>query len=303
MPVRSFLRYALTIPDQSRGRDFYTDFGFHDAGSSGSIVRLQPPALASDQILLYEGPQKRLRYLVFGAVGDDFETTRRALEEHDVALEDPPEGADGGLWFRDPDGNLVNVRSELPTDLPVEAASPFNGPGSRPRVGVRAVNPPMRSARPRRLGHVMLFSPDIGRQRRFYSEVLGLRISDDVPGIVTFLRCNSDHHNLAFIRSHRPGFHHASFEVGDIDEIAVGAQRMDEKGWELGWGLGRHCIGSNFFYYIKDPWGSYAEYFFDLDCILDDDAWVPKEWDPEFALYVWGPPVPSDFETNIEEWT
>jgi len=49
-----------------------------------------------------------------------------------------------------------------------------------------------------------------------------------------------------------------------VDEIAMGAQRMRESGWEPGWGLGRHVIGSNYFYYIRDPWGSFAEYFFDL---------------------------------------
>ena len=37
---------------------------------------------------------------------------------------------------------------------------------------------------------------------------------------------------------------------------------MRESGWEPEWGLGRHVIGSNYFYYIRNPWGSLAEFFF-----------------------------------------
>ena len=122
-------------------------------------------------------------------------------------------------------------------------------------------------AQPRRLGHVLLFTPDVDRQLAFYTQVLGLKLSNRCQRIIAFLRCSSDHHNVAFLSSKGPGFHHGSFEVGGVDEIAMGAQRMRESGWEPGWGLGRHVIGSNYFYYIRDPWGSFAEYFFDLDHI------------------------------------
>jgi catechol 2,3-dioxygenase len=115
------------------------------------------------------------------------------------------------------------------------------------------------------------------------------------------MRCNADHHNVALIKSDRPGFHHASFEVGGIDEIALGAARMREHGWEPAWGIGRHCIGSNFFYYMKDPWGSYAEYYFDIDHIPDDAAWEARDWDPQYALMIWGPELPEDFVQNKEQ--
>lgn len=41
------------------------------------------------------------------------------------------------------------------------------------------------------------------------------------------------------------------------------------------WGLGRHYLGSNFFWYLKDPAGNFSEYFSDLDCIIDDELWEP----------------------------
>ena len=80
----------------------------------------------------------------------------------------------------------------------------------------------------------------------------------------------------------------------------MGAARMADRGWQPGWGFGRHVIGSNFFYYIRDPWGSFAEYFFDLDVIPEDCAWEPRDWPGEDSLYIWGPPVPPDFGENKE---
>src|SRR5439155_99858 len=71
---------------------------------------------------------------------------------------------------------------------------------------------------PRRLGHVLLFSPDIDRQVDFYTRVLGMKLTDRSQKIIAFMRCTTDHHNLALLASSAPGFHHGSFEVGGVDE-------------------------------------------------------------------------------------
>ena len=65
---------------------------------------------------------------------------------------------------------------------------------------------------------------------------------------------------------------------------------------------GRHFLGSNYFWYFRDPAGHMAEYFADLDQI-DDDEWTTGEWGAEKSLYSWGPPVPKDFvePPDIEE--
>jgi hypothetical protein len=61
------------------------------------------------------------------------------------------------------------------------------------------------------------------------------------------------------------------------------------------WGLGRHFIGSNFFWYLRDPAGNFSEYYSDMDCIVDDALWQPGVWDSSRALYSWGPPPPPSF--------
>jgi hypothetical protein len=114
---------------------------------------------------------------------------------------------------------------------------------------------------------------------------------------VTFLNAGpGDHHIFGFISSTHRGFHHASFEVPSIDAIAVGADRMRAKGHQEGWGLGRHTIGSNFFHYNPDPWGSWIEWFSDIDQI--DDCWVAGDWD--VPPHLWGAPPPQTFLANSE---
>ena len=48
------------------------------------------------------------------------------------------------------------------------------------------------------------------------------------------------------------------------------------------------------------PWGSFAEYYHDLDYIPEGCAWVPRDFPEEDSLYVWGPPVPPEFVENAE---
>ena len=60
-------------------------------------------------------------------------------------------------------------------------------------------------------------------------------------------------------------------------------------------GATRHHVGSNFFWYLKDPAGNFGEYYADMDCIIDDQLWKPEIWNDIRSLYSWGPPVPGPF--------
>jgi len=301
MAVRSFLHYALEVPDQAVGQRYYEDFGLVDATGSGDAVRLRPSRQEREVVQLHAGPRKRLHHLCYGATGDDWTRTRAALSAYGAPEVDPPRGvSEGGIWTRDPDGNLLNIREETASPAPIDSPPLLNGPGYTPRQALRGAPARGSRATPRRLGHVLLFTPDVDRQLDFYTRALGFKLSDRSGRLIVFLRCATDHHTLALLSSPGPGFHHASFQVGGVDEIAMGALSMADRGWQPGWGLGRHVIGSNFFYYIRDPWGSLAEYYFDLDSIPEDCAWEPRDFPGEDSLYIWGPPVPADFGENRE---
>jgi catechol 2,3-dioxygenase len=301
MPVRALLHYALEVPDQAVGETFYRTFGLVDQPARDGAVHLRPGDLGRACTLLYGGPRKRLHHLAFGAPGDEYEAVRESVRRAGVREVDPPKGApDGGFWIRDPDGHPVNVRPEGSQDPPPDPPLATNSPGHIQRQVVRGSPDRHAKVAPRKLGHVLLFTPDVDRQVDFYTRVLGLKLSDRVKSLIAFTRCTTDHHNLALLTSKGPGFHHASFQVGSVDEIAVGAARMHDAGWQKGWGLGRHVIGSNYFHYTRDPWGSFAEYYHDLDFIPENCAWVPRDFPEEDSLYVWGPPLPPEFVENTE---
>jgi catechol 2,3-dioxygenase len=106
---------------------------------------------------------------------------------------------------------------------------------------------------------------------------------------------------LAFAESSRGiGYHHSAWEVGSISEVGLGAMQMAESGYARGWGLGRHVLGSNYFHYVRDPWGSYSEFSFGIDYIPADLLWTASTPDPQNSLYLWGPPPPEDFTENYE---
>jgi hypothetical protein len=92
--------------------------------------------------------------------------------------------------------------------------------------------------------------------------------------------------------------HHTAWEVDDVDEVGRGATAMLEGHPERHvWGLGRHHIGSNFFWYLKDPAGNFSEYYSDIDCVIDEQLWKPTVVEGAKGLYNWGPPPPPSFIT------
>lgn len=301
MGITGLLGFGLAVPSVTEAADYYTAFGLETHDHADALA-MRCAGRDQDQITLVEGPRKRLAYMSFSYDADGLEGLRQRLAERGIDECDPLPGVPGdGFWFRDPDGVLVNIRTGQPAPPRKEPATELNVAGHYDRIDVARFDQVSRQreagVQPRRMGHTILFTPDIEAAERFYREVLGFRLSDRNPGIVTFLNSGpGDHHVFGFAASTHSGLHHTSFEVADVDEIVLGAQRMADRGYTMSWGLGRHTMGSNLFHYIRDPWGSWTEYFSDIDQITED--WVGREWDVPPA--VWCPMMPESFVTNLE---
>lgn len=301
--LRSLQHAALTVPDLETGRKFYAGMGL-EARALGDDLVFRCPGRAQDQVRLIEGGRKRLTYVSFGTAARELPLLQRKLEAYGIRLADAPvKAGGGGMWFRDPDGDLVNVVAapDHPQRRPPVA---INNPGDFKRRGKRGAPHRDIEAKPRRLGHVLKFTRNLQRAIDFYTGPLGMKLSDRIGGMAAFLRFggDSDHHTLALAQSQGTGLHHMSFEMGNLDQIQFCAQRMIEAGYRDAWGVGRHIYGSNYFHYIRDPWNSLVEFFWDIDFIPARAKWEVEDAKagPE-SLYQWATmPPPEDFLTNYE---
>lgn len=304
--IRSLLHIGMTVPDLEIGRAFYEMFGL-ETKVSGNDLLFRCEGRDQDQLRLIEGPKKKLSYLSLGTNADGMKALIRNLEAAGIPIANPPFGLLEGIWFQDPHGDWLNVQIAEPAASTLSNSPAVNSPGQYARIGTRAcdVSSLNKRARPRRLGHVIKFTPDVDRSVDFYTRVLGMKVSDRARDVLAFLRgsAGGDHHLIAFAKSSHSGLHHVSFEVGDIDEIEIGAQKLIQAGYKDGFGLGRHVGGSNYFHYIRDPWNSLAEYFWDIDVIPENDEnWVPLDVDPREITAVWSTtPPPPEFVLNFEE--
>ena len=294
----------MTVPSLEVGRSFYELFGLQTRADGNDLV-FRCEGRAQDQLRLIEGSRKKLSYVSLGTNAEGMRSLKVRLDRAGVKIAPSPFGAIDGIWFQDPHGDWLNVQVAEPVPSLASVAPAINSPGSYRRTGRACdVTSLRKKARPRRLGHLIKFTPDVNRSVDFYTQVLGMKVSDRAHDILAFLRggAGGDHHMVAFAKSSHTGLHHLSFEVADIDEIEIGAQTLLRAGYKDGFGLGRHVGGSNYFHYIRDPWNSLAEYFWDIDVIPEDDRdWKAMDVGPEEITAVWAStPPPPEFVTNFE---
>jgi hypothetical protein len=301
--IHSLARFVTTVPDLDAAEAFHRDFGL-DVRRTGSRLDLHtyggPPTPWAT--IHHAAGRKTLQYLSFACFEDDLDSIASRAASLGVARIAPhPLGEPGGLWFASPDGWPVQVVVGEKTtpdhpSIPPAMPAPLRDAGRSPlRSMVKVV-------RPRRLSHVLLFSPDPPRLWGFLQSVLGLRMSDHSGGGIAFLHGahGGDHHLVAVVMSEGPGLHHCSWDVASVDEVGLGMEQMLKAGHTEGWGVGRHVLGSNYFYYARDPFGGYNEYSFDIDHIAADVDWPAGDHAPEDSFYVWGPQVPPYFVVNTE---
>jgi len=299
--VHSLDRFVFTVPELGAAERFYSAFGL-DVRRSGNRLDLHTVGHAQRWgTVVAGGGAKKLQYLSLGIYADDEPAFRERIQRFGLACEPHPLADAPGLWLRSPDGvplQLVVAEKCSPANKSVPSAVVAVPPGA----GAAPSRSRMQPVRPRRLSHVLLFTPDVPRMVAFGRDVLGLRLSDHSGDGIAFMHGvhGSDHHLLAFAKSHAPGLHHSSWDVGSADEVGLGSEQMRNAGYARGWGVGRHVLGSNYFYYVKDPWGSFAEYSFDIDFVPHDLDWRAADHPAEDSFYVWGPPPLEEFVENHE---
>ncbi|MGH2873141.1 MAG: VOC family protein, partial [Solirubrobacteraceae bacterium] len=194
----------------------------------------------------------------------------------EVVSSTPQEPAlDRALRFRMAEGHVVEVFGEM-----AEAGPAHTGSGVQPR----------------KFGHPTITCEDTGAARRVFEEVLEFRLSDEIgPGILTFLRCNTDHHGIG-IQKGPPGLNHYAWQVESLSVLGELGDVMARNGGRFIWGPGRHGAGENIFTYHFDPAGCVVEYYADLYQVWDEDSYVPGHWslDDPRGPNLWGAGTPPE---------
>jgi catechol 2,3-dioxygenase-like lactoylglutathione lyase family enzyme len=129
------------------------------------------------------------------------EITRR-LDRLGVAwtrVEDSPRGpVRGAVRFRSPDGIDFEIYERM-LRLPASPA---------PERGISC------------LLHAVVSVVDVSESRDFYTDALGLLVSDQIEEVVAFLRCgNFYHHALALARGEAGRLDHVAMLVEDVEDV------------------------------------------------------------------------------------
>ena len=302
--VHSVNRIVFTVPDLAPALAFYTAFGMNLQRAGQQLDIYTHGHTHCWMSVIANGQPKALQYLSFGIYAQDEAAFRQKIERLGIGCAAPAVLDTSGLWLKTPDGTPIQLI--VADKVSPSQKSPRREPTGQPR---QDANAPMRSQAtqvlPRWLSHVLLFSPDVSGMVTFSEEVLGLRLSDRSGGLVAFMHTphGSDHHLFAFVQSSGAGLHHTSWDVGSLDDVGAGSEQLRTAGFTEGWGVGRHVLGSNYFYYARDPWGSFAEYSFDIDFVSPAKGWTAGDYPPEDSFYLWGPAVPEWFTANTEHPT
>lgn len=312
------------VSDVAESARFWTDFGLpvEHVSETEAVFRL---ASGSRLIVYAHGdarlpspdpfPGDGLKETVWGVPHvDNLEGIASRLAAEVAVRRD----ADGTIHAICPDGQPIAVRvwDKRPV---VSETSPVNTPSAYPRFNQHRIW--RHKAIPKTINHVVFFSPDYVASFEFYERMFGFRYIDHSKGVGIFARAGAtyEHHSIFWVNCDLPfapdnfKFMHLAFGCDDIDEVMLGANLMEEKGWKnitmnTSGGISRHRISSAIYYYCEIPGhAGEAEYHADTDYL--DDNWVPRAWNFKFGSLLWsnnappifrGPDIPWEMEFDAD---
>jgi catechol 2,3-dioxygenase-like lactoylglutathione lyase family enzyme len=163
---------------------------------------------------------------------------------------------------------------------------------------------------PLKLGHVAFVVQDVNATVEFYERLLGFRVSDWIGDFFVFMRCNSDHHSVNFIKGENIKLHHMAFELKDFIHIQNSCDLFGQKNISIIWGPLRQGPGHNIATYHRNHDDQVIELYTELDQMKDEELgyfdprpWHrdqpqrPKIWEPG-KTNTWGTPPAPDFHRN-----
>ena len=295
----------FTAPDLGLMRAFLADFGLRRVDDEQGALWMRGAGTDPVVHVTEEGPPA---FAGLGLRARSIDDVERIAAHDDLPVEEASTPG-GGIVTRlvDPNGFRIDVIAgqSAAEALPLAARTDWNIASHVGRGNV-SKRVPTGPSTVMRLGHVVLFVDDLAASWTWWRDRFGLLLSDEVRDdegdpVGLFIRCDrgdrpADHHslNLATVPGRGAGFHHAAFEVRDLDDLMTGHDHLAGAGHKHLWGIGRHILGSQVFDYWLDPWGNRIEHWTDGDLRTAKD---PTEVTDLATMlgHQWGPAVPANF--------
>ncbi len=260
------------MPGASAAVDFLLGtWGLLDAGKTRSASYLRATGDQPYVMAISEAAEPAVVSVTFAGTEQDLDGVRSRAKQAGISVSpcaaelDEP-GAPAGFRVTGPEGQ----RFRFVTDR-------------KPAASVKDRD------RPIGLTHVPINAADADACTRFALDVLGFKLSDRTK-LMDFVRCDSTHHALAFVRTGVCALHHMAFEMQDLDAVMRAVGRLRDAGIEPAWGPGRHGPGNNVFAYYVAPFGAVLEYTSEVERV-DDRYKVggPDDWKwPPGRIDHWG---------------
>ena len=262
--VRRLRHIGINLPATHDAVRFYEDtWGLRIVDDHSGAVYLRGTGPEHHILGLYPAPRRGVNHISFAL--DDATAVDAAaveLQERGVPVLEQPRhseepGGGYGLRLVDPDGRIVELSAEVDEQQPDHGLAPVS---------------------PTKVTHVVLNTPDIDGLCDFYTRILGFRVSDWSEHQMVFLRCNPDHHSIAFNQGPHASLNHVAYELPSMEDVMRGIGKVRQRGPQNMWGPGRHGPGNNVFAYFQDATGFVCEYTSDVQQIVDEQRWVPQVW-------------------------
>src|SRR5262245_38986898 len=195
---------------------FYSEvWGLDSVYQTEDIVFLRGAGPEHFILSLHRGGGRGLHHIAYSMPGAEaVRLAASTLEQAGVrivqGLDDLDEPGGGfGFRFLDSDGRCIELSSDV--------SSHTNGWKSKP-------------VQPRSLCHIVNNTADLPRITKFYTDLLGFRVSDWSGEQMAFLRSDSKHHNISFNAAAHPSVNHIAYLVSGVDEVMRGITNLRKYG-------------------------------------------------------------------------